>query len=194
MNASNLEARVQECGRELFDLIQNEKPSLFNPDWWTGKVLDWAMRNEEFKVQLFRFVDVLPCLQGEQALLRHIDEYFGQAVEEVPAVLRWGSKTDGLLGASVSRLMAASLKKNIEAMAGQFIMGENAAKARATIDRLRKEGFAFCVDILGEAAVSEEEAGDYQRQYLDLLAFLRQEEDNWAPLGGGDGRLDGGHW
>jgi RHH-type proline utilization regulon transcriptional repressor/proline dehydrogenase/delta 1-pyrroline-5-carboxylate dehydrogenase len=188
----NLEQRIQAFGHQVFRLIENERPSIFNTDWWTGKILDWAMRNEEFKVQLFRFVDVLPSLQSEAALLRHVEEYFGQGGSEVPAVLRWGSKSEGLLGSRVSKLLAASLKKNIEAMAGQFIMGENAAQALAAIDNLRQEGFAFCVDILGEAAVSEEEAADYQRQYLDLLASFSKRASDWLSLGGANSPLDWG--
>jgi hypothetical protein len=34
------------------------------------------MRNESFKVQLFRFVDVLPYLTTGESLSRHIKEYF----------------------------------------------------------------------------------------------------------------------
>jgi RHH-type proline utilization regulon transcriptional repressor/proline dehydrogenase/delta 1-pyrroline-5-carboxylate dehydrogenase len=192
MKGSNLETRTRDCGRELFDLVKNDKPSIFNTGWWTGKVLDWAMQNEEFKVQLFRFVDVLPCLQNDAALAAHIEEYFGEASGEVPAVLRWGSKSHGPLGAGISKLLAASLKKNIEAMAGQFIMGENVDQALNAINNLRKDGFAFCVDILGEAAVSEEEAEDYQRQYLDLLATFSAIEESWTPLGDGKGPLDWG--
>ena len=78
MPDDNLELRVQECGRELFSLIKDERPSLYDTEWWTGKVLEWAMRNEEFKVELFRFVDVLPNLPNEESLARHLEEYFGR--------------------------------------------------------------------------------------------------------------------
>ncbi len=136
---------------------------------------------------------MLPSLPDDAALHRHVEEYFGQGGQEVPAVLRWGSKGEGLLGGAVSRLLAGSLKKNIEAMAGRFIMGDNAAQALKTIGELRSQGFASCVDILGEAAVSEEEAETYQRQYLELLATFVGAESSWPALGEGGGALDWGH-
>ena len=193
MPDNNLDQRIKDFGHQLFQLIEEEKPSIFKTDWWTGKVLEWAMHNEEFKVQLFRFVDVLPSLPSEAALVRHVEEYFGQSGQEVPAVLRWGSKSEGLLGGAVSRLLAASMKKNIEAMAGRFIMGDNVDQALKTIGGLRREGFAFCVDILGEAAVSEKEADGYQSQYLDLLDTFREVEGSWPALGDNESPLDWGH-
>ena len=107
-------------------------------------------------------------------------------------MLRWGSKCDGPLGVCLPRLLAGSLKKNIEVMAGRFIMGENASQAIRAIEKIRKEGFAFCVDILGEAAVSEAEAEGYQTRYLDLLGALNEAQEGWPALGGGKGLLDWG--
>ncbi len=193
MDRDNLEVRIKECGRELFRLIRDERPSLFNTDWWTGKVMEWAMQNEEFKVRLFRFVDVLPSLPNDEALVRHMEEYFGGSEEDIPAVLRWGSKSDGALGSYVPKLLAASLKKNIEAMAGRFIMGENGSQAVRAIENIREDGFAFCVDFLGEAAVSETEAEFYQSGYLDLLKAMHKEQAGWLALGDVDGGSDWGH-
>ncbi|MEW6428890.1 MAG: proline dehydrogenase family protein [Thermodesulfobacteriota bacterium] len=182
MDQDKLRLRIRDCGRELFRLIHNDRPPLFSADRWTGKVLDWAMRDEGFKVRLFRFVDVLPSLKSDEALLRHMEEYFGEG-DDIPAVLRWGSRGDGLLAGSAARLLAAGLRKNIEAMAGQFIMGGNIREALAAIEDLRRQGFAFCVDILGEAAVSEAEADIYLSRNLELLANLTAAAGSWPALG-----------
>lgn len=112
MSAAELEQRIQARGRELFKRVSGETPSIFRQDWWTGKVLDWAMHHEEFKVRLFRFVDVLPSLTSEESLLRHVEEYFGEGGREVPAVLRWGSKHEGVLGGYVSKVLAATILAN----------------------------------------------------------------------------------
>ncbi len=77
MNAevSTLDNKVIERGKQFFDSISGEAPSVFNKGWWTGKVMDWSMKNEDFKVQMFRFVDVLPYLNTSESLSRHIEEY-----------------------------------------------------------------------------------------------------------------------
>src|SRR5256885_15841096 len=53
-------------------------PRLFDRKWWTGRLLEWAIRDEAFKVQLFRFIDVLPTLKTPSQIKRLVDEYFGQ--------------------------------------------------------------------------------------------------------------------
>ena len=55
-----------ERGKEFFASISGEAPSIFNKGWWTGKVMDWSMKNENFKIQLFRFVDVLFLILREK--------------------------------------------------------------------------------------------------------------------------------
>lgn len=71
-----IEQKIVERGQEFFNSISGEAPSIFNKGWWTGKVMDWSMKNEDFKVQLFRFVDVLPYLNTSESLLRHIRRVF----------------------------------------------------------------------------------------------------------------------
>ncbi len=68
MANSTLDAQIKARGRDFFAIISDEAPSIFDKGWWTGKVMDWCMRNEDFKVQLFRFVDVLPYLTTGESL------------------------------------------------------------------------------------------------------------------------------
>lgn len=77
-----MEQKVIERGREFYTSISGESPSIFDKSWWTGKVMDWSMKNEDFKIQLFRFVDVLPYLNTSESLLRHIREYFADGGAE----------------------------------------------------------------------------------------------------------------
>ena len=163
MDLSSLQERISSRGRDLFDRIRGEKPSAFNRNWWTGKVLDWAMQNEDFKVRLFRFVDVLPSLTTTEALSRHIKEYFAGPDETLPPVLKWGTKALDSGGRMTATLLANTLKANFEAMAHQFIIGRNPDEALTALDKLRRDNFAFTVDILGEATVSIEEEERYQQ-------------------------------
>jgi RHH-type transcriptional regulator, proline utilization regulon repressor / proline dehydrogenase / delta 1-pyrroline-5-carboxylate dehydrogenase len=191
-----LEARVVDRGRQFFTSIQGEAPSVFNKGFWTGKVMDWAMQNEDFKVQLFRFVDVLPYLNTSESLQRHIEEYFsGKDSGDIPPVLKWGAeKSTGLFGGLAAKAMGKLIRTNIEGMARQFIIGQNTREAVASLAKLRKNGFAFAVDLLGEATVSEQEADIYLQGNLDLLDALAKAQSGWKALGQAGGQdLDWGH-
>jgi RHH-type proline utilization regulon transcriptional repressor/proline dehydrogenase/delta 1-pyrroline-5-carboxylate dehydrogenase len=63
------------------------------------------------------------------------------------------------------------------------------------MEKLRKDGFAAVVDVLGEATLSEEEAEVYLGTYLELLDALHDEQKGWKGLAGqgGDPGLDWGH-
>ncbi|MBL3583493.1 proline dehydrogenase family protein [Oleidesulfovibrio alaskensis] len=175
--------KIVSRGKEFFTSISGEAPSIFNKGWWTGKVMDWAMKNEDFKVQLFRFVDVFPYLNTSESLSRHIREYFAEG-GDVPAVLKWGAGKAGIGGKLTAMLMEKTIRSNIENMGRQFIIGQNAKEAVKSIAKLRKDGFAFTVDLLGEATVNEEEADAYRDGYLEVLDALAREQDKWSPLKG----------
>ncbi|MCL1985807.1 MAG: proline dehydrogenase family protein [Betaproteobacteria bacterium] len=179
-----LEAQIIAKGKEFFRSISGEAPSIFDKGWWTGKVMDWAMKNEDFKVQLFRFVDVMPYLNTPESLLRHIREYFSGDGVEVPAVLKFGASAAGFGGTLAGKLMGSTIRSQIEGMGRQFIIGENVKEAMKGFAKLRKDGFAFTIDLLGEAAVSEEESDAYAAGYHELVDFIAGECRNWSTLPG----------
>ncbi len=194
MDKIELEQRIIERGRAFFSDIGLETPSIFNPDYWTGKVLDWAMRHEHFKVQLFRFVDVLPYLKTGGSLNRHFEEYFTSEPHDLPRVFKWSTMLKGIAGEKLTTaFMARTIRGHIEKMAKQFIIGENSKEAIKTLNRLRKENYSATMDILGEATVSEDEAQQYQQQYLAFLDALGEKQDDWPSLGNSSGDLDWGH-
>ncbi len=190
----NLETQIVARGKEFFKSISGEAPSIFNKGWWTGKVMDWAMKNEDFKVQLFRFVDVMPFLNNSDTLVRHIKEYFGGSDAEVPTVLKLGANLSGIGGAFTGKILGKTIRANIEGMGRQFIIGENAKEAIKGMSKLRKDKFTFTVDLLGEATVSEEESQAYAQGYLDLLDAIALEQSSWQPHAGkgAEAKLDWG--
>ena len=188
-----IEQKIVERGQEFFNSISGEAPSIFNKGWWTGKVMDWSMKNEDFKVQLFRFVDVLPYLNTSESLLRHIREYFASSGSEVPSVLRWGAGKAGLGGALTAKIMGGAIRSNIESMGRQFIIGQNVKEAMGGLAKLRKDGFAFTVDLLGEASVNEEESDAYAAGYHEVLDALAEEQKKWPALSG-NGPDNGMDW
>ncbi|WP_285905602.1 proline dehydrogenase family protein [Pseudodesulfovibrio pelocollis] len=193
IDISSLDPRIIARGREFFASISGESPSVFNKGWWTGKVMDWAMKNEDFKVQMFRFVDVLPYLNTSESLSRHIEEYFAGDDSNIPDVLKWGATKTKLGGGLVAKVLNMTIRSNIESMARQFIIGQTAKEAVKGIRKLRKDGFSFVIDLLGEATVSEAESGAYRDGYLEVLDAIHKELDKWPALDGGKGDLDWGH-
>ncbi|HEX5774009.1 MAG TPA: L-glutamate gamma-semialdehyde dehydrogenase [Geomobilimonas sp.] len=189
-----LNSKVVARGKEFFSAISGEKPSLFNKGAWMGKVMDWSMQNEQFKIQMFRFVDVFPSLTTSKLLTEHIREYFGNE-QEMPAFMSTGAKVAGMLGSLGGAVLNKVLTSNIEEMARQFIVGETTKEAVKNLEKLRKDGFAAVVDVLGEATLSEEEAEAYTNTYLELLEALKKEQEGWKglPGKGGDPNLDWGH-
>jgi len=194
MEDTALNSKIIERGKAFFATVAGEKPSLFNKGAWMGKVMDWSMQNEQFKIQMFRFVDAFPSLTTGRLLTDHIREYFGEE-KEMPPVLQSGARMAGMLGSLGGAVLNKVISANIQEMARQFIVGENTREAVRNIERLRREGFAVVVDVLGEATLTSEEAEEYVATYLEVLESLKREQQGWKglPGTGGDPDLDWGH-
>src|SRR5690606_16382851 len=152
----------------------NEGQSIFNKDWWYGKIMDWSMQNEDFKVKMFRFVDVLPYLKTNTEVTKHLKEYFSDEHGNLPKVFGFGLG----IGSLAPGLLSGAIKKNVTEMAKMFITGENAEEALTVLKKARKQKLAVTVDILGEATLSEKEALEYQNKYLNLIQWLSKDSSN----------------
>lgn len=157
-------------GKQLFSALKNEKESLFDKNYWLGRMMDWVMKDPSFKIDLFRFVDVLPVLSDKDQISKHIEEYLLQKDRELPLFMGTALKAASF---SFARGMAASaIKKNVSEMAAQFIIGENLSDAEKQLQKLEKQGFSFTIDLLGEKTLSYEEADDYFERYRQLIIEL----------------------
>jgi RHH-type transcriptional regulator, proline utilization regulon repressor / proline dehydrogenase / delta 1-pyrroline-5-carboxylate dehydrogenase len=172
-----LEQEILRIGQELYGRMQGETPGVFNKDYWQGRILEWAMKDPSFKVDMFRFVDVLPTLETKEQVAAHVKEYLLKDGRELPAVLSAALKaaSSGL----TAGLGAMAIKKNVTDMAGRFIVGTNAKEALKVLKKLHKDGIAFTVDLLGEATVSEAECDAYAARYTDLIDNLADEVSTW---------------
>jgi RHH-type transcriptional regulator, proline utilization regulon repressor / proline dehydrogenase / delta 1-pyrroline-5-carboxylate dehydrogenase len=178
VSSMDIEKTIFARGLEIFSLMEADTTSVFNKDWWYGRIMDWSMKNETFKTQMFRFVDVLPYLNSSDEVARHLKEYFSSQGQEIPSILGWGLG----LGSLAPGLMASAIRKNVTQMARMFITGETPEEAFKNLEKMRKEKLAFTVDILGEAAVSEAEAQTYQKKYLDLIETLATKAASWSEV------------
>jgi RHH-type proline utilization regulon transcriptional repressor/proline dehydrogenase/delta 1-pyrroline-5-carboxylate dehydrogenase len=166
-----IEEKVRETGLELFSVMR-DVPPVFDRKTWTGRIMAWAMQHEEFKVRLFRFVDVLPSLRSDEQVARLLQEYFSGETN-VPKLVSGGI---GLLFGKgfAPAVVGPVVRKSVEAMARQFIAGKDANEVKNAVNTFRQDGSGFSIDLLGEAVVSDKEAAEYGGRYLALLDFIHE--------------------
>ncbi len=179
-----IEADLRRHAERLHAGAAATHPRLFNRKWWTGRLLEWAIRDEAFKVQLFRFIDVLPTLKTPAQIKRLVDEYFHQDASPRDAggrsLVRWGMRAlaSSGFGAGVT---ADTIDAQAIQMANQFIVGAGMKEALPAVAHLWARGIAHSVDLLGEAPVCEPECEAYAARYAEAIAALADAAREWRP-------------
>jgi RHH-type proline utilization regulon transcriptional repressor/proline dehydrogenase/delta 1-pyrroline-5-carboxylate dehydrogenase len=175
-----LQSEIERRGRRIFELVDKHPEPLFSKAGFYQRLMALSMRDERFKVQLFRLVDVLPSLRPSSEIVHHLEEYFTDTRDGFPMLVGLGVR----LARIVPWVSGPILRWNVSGMAHQFIAGKNPEDVMATLRKRRAQKIGFTVDLLGEAVVSEAEADEYAARYLDLLEKLARETKNWTdPLG-----------
>ncbi|HLB28533.1 MAG TPA: proline dehydrogenase family protein, partial [Dehalococcoidia bacterium] len=187
MAVTNLEEEVYRIGRALIETAGRHRPQPWEGEWWYQRLLRWAVEDEVFKVQLLRFIDVFPMLRDAEAVAVHLRDYFGEeAVDRLPLRLGTTFATSGVTRGLMARVVARSVRT----VGHRFIAGRTAQEALPVLRRLHRQGYAFTLDLLGEATLSEAEAKAYQGRYLELIETLAEEARRWPP----NPRLDQAPW
>lgn len=179
-HAASLEPAITRIGTRLSQLSAGRAPTLFEGRWWSQGVINLAMKDPAFKVQLFRFIDVLPALASDQAVVKLAEEYFGASHGHVWG-LHWGMKA--LAATSLgTAITGKSIRHQVEQMARTFIAGGSVADALPVLGGLWKEERAWSVDLLGEATISNLEADQYRDRCLAALSELAHEAARWPSV------------
>jgi RHH-type proline utilization regulon transcriptional repressor/proline dehydrogenase/delta 1-pyrroline-5-carboxylate dehydrogenase len=179
---TSLQIEIEQRGRRIFELVDKYPESLFSKAGFYQRLMTLSMRDEQLKLQLFRFVAVLPSLHTSGEIIEHLREYFADAHDsrKVSEFLGAGIRLAGI----VPWISGPILRWNVSEMARQFIAGRNPNDVMRTLRKRRTQKIGFTVDLLGEAVVSETEADEYAARYLDLLEGLARETRDWVdPLG-----------
>jgi len=185
LNAENdslmpdVESETQAIGDWLQQHSPRRQPSIFERRWWDDRILSWAMADESVKVQMFRFVDVLPMLKDHQSVSRHLQEYFEEVNDHLPGAVRMVVEHAGP-NTVLGRALSMNARSNALRMAQRFIAGSTTEEVLDSVTKLRKRGFAFSLDLLGEAVVSEPEANRYRNSYTELLDNLADDVNGWS--------------
>jgi RHH-type proline utilization regulon transcriptional repressor/proline dehydrogenase/delta 1-pyrroline-5-carboxylate dehydrogenase len=172
------QSEIELRGSRIFELVDKHPEPLFSKAGFYQRLMALSMRDERFKVQLFRFVDVLPSLRHSREIIGHLNEYFSD--DGFGPLVGTGVH----LARIVPWVSGPILRWNVSGMAHQFIAGKNPDDVTKTLRKRRSQKIGFTVDLLGEAVVSEADADEYAARYLDLLEKLARETKNWTdPLG-----------
>jgi RHH-type proline utilization regulon transcriptional repressor/proline dehydrogenase/delta 1-pyrroline-5-carboxylate dehydrogenase len=173
-----IQDEIERRGTRIFELVDKHPEPLFSKAGLYQRLMALSMRDEQFKVQLFRFVDVLPSLHVSSEIIEHLNEYFSD--NGFGSLVNSGVR----LARVVPWVSGPILRWNVSGMAHQFIAGRNPDSVMATLRKRRAQKIGFTVDLLGEAVVSEQDANEYAARYMDLLEKLAKETKNWTdPLG-----------
>src|SRR5437870_5267953 len=173
---SSLQREIEARGERIFTLVDQHPESLFSKAGFYQRMMALSMRDEHFKVQMFRFVEVLPSLRKSGDIVQHLEEYFAGMRNGFAPVIRTGVRVARV----VPWISAFILRRNVSGMARQFIAGENCQDVMKTLRKRRARKIGFTVDLLGEAIVSEKEADEYAERCLDLLDCLARETRGWT--------------
>lgn len=174
-----IEKRAREIGERLLWEARERRRHFWAREHWEEGLLQQFMRNERFRTQALRFVDVLPALRSDDELTAHVQEYFGRGDLPLPVAARWGIEHSD--APVISHVVAAAVRTAMHGFAGRFVGGESPEDVTRAVRALRKEGMAFTLDLLGEATLSESEADLYRDRCLELLATIGPRVSRWKP-------------
>src|SRR5262245_43872650 len=167
------ETEVQKLARGLYQRAARQRPALFDAQDLLGRMIGWSLDDESLRVALFRFVDVLPSLESSAEIGRHLEEYFAR-VDHALSGLAILAQT-----LHAGTLVAPIVRRNVIKLARRFIAEESGDHLARVLSSLRKEPAAFTLDVVGEATVSDGEAGAIQRRYIELLHRLAALSAKW---------------
>ena len=180
--SNDFESRVKNTGLEIFSKVDKEKPSLFRKDFWTGKMMDWSMKDEAFTVQLFRFVDVFPYLSRPESVAEHIQQYFCRPEHDFPKALQFGLKMVSP-DSMTAKMAAKTISSNIHSMGKQFIVGNTLDEAAPVMKKIRDKGFPWVMKILKEEVKSVEEEEAFVQDQILFFDLFQEIRKKWKPVG-----------
>ena len=139
--------------------------------------MELALADRHVRAGLFRFVDVFPALNDDEAVLEHlVDELAGTPA---PALLRVGLAAATRLPSIGAPIVHRAARFGIAAMAGRFIAAQDPAGAAAFARTAWDRGTGTIIDLLGEKTVTEAEADAYADRLMAMVGALAGDAVTW---------------
>ncbi|MGB5605307.1 MAG: proline dehydrogenase family protein [Gammaproteobacteria bacterium] len=168
------EERIQALGTAL---LERAGQGHGGHQGWLDALIARSIQDEDFRVQVLRFIDVLPALRDDTELVHHLQEYFSTVDLPWPGVSRWSLRHSGSPWAV--HVAAPLVRTTLRGLSRRFMGGHTVRQALETARGLHARGMQYTLDLLGEAVTGETEAGRYQQAYLDLLQGLAAADSQW---------------
>jgi RHH-type proline utilization regulon transcriptional repressor/proline dehydrogenase/delta 1-pyrroline-5-carboxylate dehydrogenase len=168
--AQDINKHATQIGMEIFKRIHAEQASVTSFNKWTREIIQWCMSNPEVKTRVLRFVDVLPTLTTDKAVIEHIRDYFSITEARLPMALR----TTSLITRTpfTGRALAHLTRHMVTEVAKQFICGESIQDALRNLATIEEKKMVYTIDILGEKIASIQEANRHKEALLTLIDQL----------------------
>ena len=90
----------------------NIAPGVFSARFWSDQLMNWAMKDPAFKVQLFRFVDVFPMLRTPALVHDYLIDYLSQPGVTLPPGMDLGLKAGGLAKGLMAKTIAGRITRH----------------------------------------------------------------------------------
>ena len=145
--------------------------------WWADRLLDWAMANDDFRTQLFRFVDVFPACTDDDDVVRHLEEYFEGV--DVPTALDLGLEAAEHVPFGAKHRGRGRRAATSSAWRGSSSPASPRRRRPQRLRELWRLGEASTVDLLGEKTVTQSEAERYAGRVHEMLDVLAREAATW---------------
>ncbi|PKA02959.1 hypothetical protein CH375_19860, partial [Leptospira ellisii] len=84
----DLETTTRNLGLKIFDQSERRSSRFFSGLFWVRKFLELSFRYPKLKLELFRFVDVLPSLRSNREITEHFVLYLLSEDSGIPAWIR----------------------------------------------------------------------------------------------------------
>ena len=123
---------VTKEGLLIFEAIKRVKESFFTKDVLMERLLGHVMKDDDLKVDLFRFVDVLPTLETNEQILSHIEEYLIKPGRKLPFFINAGLKAASL--SLTKNIAAQTIKNSVIDFSQKFIAGSTILDAKDSLE------------------------------------------------------------
>lgn len=134
----------------------------------TSKTIHFGFRYPKLKLQIFKFIDVLPSLETKK-IYSYFKIYIFDEDTEIPTFLK--STIHFFIGILfLSFPISFLIEKIVKVFAKFFILTDSPENLKQMKPSARPRTY----DILGEIALSPKEAKEYLKQYSELLEILPQ--------------------
>lgn len=184
INRRALESETVRIGKEIFARADAAGPPLLSIEYAQSQAMQWMTRNEQLKLRLFQFIAALPTLRSSEAVARCLKDSFADealSAEDLPFPLRLaiGFRSNKSLHAHLS---AWAARFGCLLSARQFICGSTPDEAISSVQRMRRHGMTFTLDVLGETVESDTVARELAQLYVRLVDSMGAVSDSWPAV------------